>query len=120
MRQIAVVNDYAEFVAALRQRKEELQVSFATLDAVSGLPDGLASKIMAPSMLKGLGMRSLGPMLQTLALAVVIVEDSEELERLRHRLQPMTEADQKRVASNERTRQRKDAAQPTDGEMPSP
>jgi hypothetical protein len=62
MRQIGLpIHDYDGLHEALRLRKQEMQVSFATIDLVSGLPGGLASKLLSPSKLRGLGLRSARP-----------------------------------------------------------
>lgn len=83
MRQIAIVKDYDELMAALRGRVDELKITRLQLDeALSTLPDGYASKLLAPVPIRALGRVSLGPMLQTLGLAIVIVEDLSSVRRI--------------------------------------
>jgi hypothetical protein len=83
---IALVRNYDGLVEALRKRADELQVSRLQIDAMSGLPDGYAAKILAPVQVRALGRISLGPMLQAMGLALLVVEDVETLDRLNRRL----------------------------------
>lgn len=80
-RRLATVRDYDQLHRAVRERVDELGVSRETIDRVSGLPDGYASKLLAPVPIKGLGRQSLGPMLQALGL-VLVVEVIEEQPRI--------------------------------------
>lgn len=81
-----VVTDYDALHEVLRDRVRELQTTHEQIDAVSGLQSGYASKILAPVPIKGLGKTSLGPMLQTLGLALVVVRDDEQFARIKERL----------------------------------
>jgi hypothetical protein len=60
-RALAEVHDYAGLHASLRARSDELAVSRAELDSLSGLQGGYCSKLLAPVPIKRLGMESLGP-----------------------------------------------------------
>jgi hypothetical protein len=81
---LAVARDYDELLAALRTRVEELRISRAGLDeAMKTLPDGYAGKILAPFPVRSLGRVSLGPIIQALGLAIVLVEDEKALEKMR-------------------------------------
>ena len=69
---------YEQFHASLRRRAEELNVSRATLDARTGLADGLSGKALAPKPLKSvIGKLSLEPFLRVLGLRLIIVADPD-------------------------------------------
>lgn len=85
-RQIAIVTDYDSLVAAFRARANELNVSRATLDDVSGLASGYASKLLATPPIKTVGAVSLGPILGALGMSIVLVEDPEQLRRIASRM----------------------------------
>jgi hypothetical protein len=82
------IRSYADLVRALRERKEQLDVSFATIEDVSGLQSGHCSKLMSPRPSKLFGKLSLGLILQTLGMRLVLVEDKEAMARIRSRLTP--------------------------------
>jgi hypothetical protein len=86
LRPIALVREYGELIQGLRDRAEELNVSRETLDAVSGLQSGYTAKLLVG--LKGLGRVSLGPLLGSMGLVIVLAEDQDALARVRHRLVP--------------------------------
>ena len=88
MRRIAVVSNYAELVSALRERAEALNISNMTIDLTSGLQSGYTSKVLSLRPKRTLGRLSLGLMLSTLGLRLIVVEDKEQLARVRGRLEP--------------------------------
>jgi hypothetical protein len=74
-----------EFVELLRDRKTELGLTMQTLDHITGLADGLCSKLLAPHPHKGMGALSLKSLLDGMALgiyAVVVVEDPAQAARM--------------------------------------
>lgn len=82
-RPLAICRAYDELIDALRARAEELRVSRESLDEImKTLPDGYASKLLAPVLVKFLGRISLGPMIQALGLAIVLVEDEAAIARI--------------------------------------
>jgi len=62
-------------------------VSNLTIDEVSGLQSGYTGKLLAISPSRNLGRLSLGCLLSTLGLRLVVVEDPEALARVRPRLE---------------------------------
>jgi hypothetical protein len=82
----AVIRNYADLIAALRARKEALDISLATIEAVGGLTLGHAGKLLSPKPSKGLGEISLALVLQTLGVKLVLVEDPQAAAKLRPRL----------------------------------
>jgi hypothetical protein len=80
-----IVSDYTELVAALRQRVIDLDVTFESVDHVSGVCKGYSNKTIGGSPIKGLGLLSLGPILGALGLKIALVED-DGFEKIRPRL----------------------------------
>jgi hypothetical protein len=85
-RRLATVNDYDGLLQALRQRSDELKISRATLDEISGLNSGYCGKLLSSQPVRGLGRTSLGPLLGAMGCALILVEDLAQVERIRKRL----------------------------------
>jgi hypothetical protein len=86
-----------DIVAALRARRDELNISHETIDAIALWADGYCSKLLAPEPMKGLGQLSLPSLLEALGCALVLVEDTAAVERMRklwvpRKKQPTTKA----------------------------
>jgi hypothetical protein len=88
MRIIGEVTSYAGLVAALRLRLDELGTTRETVDEVAGLPARYAGKLLSPNPVKSLGRSSLGLLLGTLGVKLIVAVDEVALERIRHRLTP--------------------------------
>jgi hypothetical protein len=78
-----LIRDIPDLVAALRARRDELAISHETLDYIAGLQSGYVSKLLAPDPMKGLGPMSLPALLGALGVALVLVDDPEQIERVR-------------------------------------
>jgi hypothetical protein len=85
---IGCANEYLDLIGLLRARKRELDISFETLDSVSGLPAGYSAKLLSKNPSRSIGLRSCGPLLQTLGVRVAVVVDPEALARVAKRLVP--------------------------------
>jgi len=83
---LAIVHDMDELVAALRARRDELQVTFLTLDKVSGVQTGYSAKLLGPGRVKKLGAMSLGCLLGALGLRLIVEVDPEQFARVQSRL----------------------------------
>jgi hypothetical protein len=83
-----LITDMAGLVEALRRRKEELNLSNATIDAIAGMQDGYASKLLAPKPVRHIGYRSLGDLMGALGVGLVLVEDSAGRARLESLWEP--------------------------------
>ena len=83
---IGRATDYDSLVALLRQRFDSLQTTFEALDHASGLHSNYSNKLLGSVPVKSLGRVSLGPILQSLGLAILVVEDPAALARVRNRL----------------------------------
>jgi hypothetical protein len=79
-----VASDYQGLVDAVRFRIHELQTTHESIDDVSGLHSGYTSKVAAN--IKSMGKVSMGPILQTLGLSLIIVRDDEQFARIKDRL----------------------------------
>src|SRR5258708_39449173 len=74
-----------ELIAALRARRDELQITHETIDSIAGWPAGYAGKLLAPEPIKNLGWMSLGLALDTLGIALMVVPDEEQIKRVEKR-----------------------------------
>jgi hypothetical protein len=85
-RHLGTARSYDDLHRILRDRAEELDVSRQEIDSASGLQDGYTSKILSPRPTKKLGAISMGLMLETLGLALIVVEDPVAIERTTRKL----------------------------------
>src|ERR1700751_3189629 len=83
---IAEITSYADLLVVLRRRMAQLDATFESLDDVSGLCPGYSAKCLSQNPIKSLGRISFGAILGALGLKIAIIEDTEQLERVRHRL----------------------------------
>jgi hypothetical protein len=72
-----------------------LQISRNELDRISGLADGHVAKIVSPQPAKKFGIISLGAILQSLGLILVIVEDPVARDRTLARRTPFDSANRR-------------------------
>jgi hypothetical protein len=93
-----IVNDYQGLIEVCRQRAEELAISRSGIDVISGVPSGFAGKALGVRQKKHLGPVTLGPMLQTLGLRLLIIEDEAATARTLARRTPV-EARQQRFGN---------------------
>jgi hypothetical protein len=108
-RQLGVVRSYDELIEAIRNRILDLNTTGESVDYVAGLPLRYCAKLLAPQRIRTIGSKSLAPLLGALGLALVVIEDEEQLARIRHRLEP-----RKKKAVEMRSAMRPDA-KPTNG-----
>lgn len=110
-------NDYSGLGEAVRDRTEQMELSRLELDHIAGLTAGHTDKIISPRAKKRFGITSLGAILQTLGLILLVVEDpvarDKTLARRFQRQQPLhgqykpsriEAADRKSGAGQNRTR----------------
>lgn len=81
----APIRSMPELIAALRARRDELQITHETIDSIAGWPAGYAGKLLAPEPIKNLGWMSLGLALDTLGIALMVVPDEEQIKRVEKR-----------------------------------
>ena len=70
---LATISTYAELMAAFRARADEIEFPRLGLDAIAGLSDGHASKLLCGT--KSFGKVSLFAMLDALGLDLMLVEN---------------------------------------------
>jgi hypothetical protein len=88
IRPLAIVHSLDEIAAALRDRIKVLNVSYATVDLLTGLPEGYAGKLLGGAAVRKLGHVSLPLMLKGTGLALAVVEDPEAYAQLKNRYVP--------------------------------
>ena len=79
MTPLAEIIDYDGLVVALRARADQLEVSRETISDLAGLPDRYASKLLSLRHVRRIGLESLGPLLDTLGVRLVLIEDGDAL-----------------------------------------
>jgi len=84
--QLGEVHSYDELLAVLGARIVDLNASYETIDHVAGLPSRYTSRIFGPARGKRLGPVSLAAILGALGVKLIVVEDPEQLARIRRRL----------------------------------
>lgn len=72
--------NYDELRAVLRAVAETRKISRQELDAITGLPKGFASKVLAEVPIKRLGPDTIGPMLWGLGVKLAVVDDPKARE----------------------------------------
>jgi hypothetical protein len=82
------VADYSSLIRAVRERVAELGITHETLDAISGLQSGYASKLLADPPIRRIGPLTLFIVLQSLGMSLSLVEDREWMGRAEMRLVP--------------------------------
>jgi hypothetical protein len=78
----------AELVAVLCERRDELDLTNAVLEAVSGISDGYAAKVLTLTPIRRLGPMSLEAILGALGLgicAITIGDDPQAIAQVAHR-----------------------------------
>jgi hypothetical protein len=78
---VRYVSDYPDLVEAVRDRFDDMRMTRMEIDRIAGLSDGYAGKVLTRSMMKTLGLRTLGPVLQTAGLIMVLLEDPAQRDR---------------------------------------
>jgi hypothetical protein len=88
-RVVASIADYSDFLDALRLRAKErkLAVSSEAVAEVAGLPGKYIAKLLQPNPIRRVGAISMGPVLAVLGVRLLMVEDTEALERYGSRLE---------------------------------
>jgi hypothetical protein len=108
------INDYDALVQVLRDRSEQMEIARLELDRLTGLADGYAGKVLGPTKIKSIGT-SLGPLLQTLGLILIAVEDPAARDRTLARRTPF-DASNRRMGNHCNSTK----AETAEGEAPTP
>jgi hypothetical protein len=78
--------DEDEFLAALRARVTELDISQATLDAIAGLPVGFSGKLLCNPPMRHLSSLTLWLVLGAVGFKLALISDAEGLAKVQNRL----------------------------------
>ncbi len=70
-----LIRSIDDLVAAIRARRDELNIPHELIDHLAGFQSGYTSKLLAPDPMKGLGPMSLPALLGALGAALVLVEE---------------------------------------------
>jgi hypothetical protein len=62
-----------------------LQLTHERIDDIAGWPSGYAGKLLAPDPIKNLGWMSFGLALDSMGIALVVVENPEQIKRVERR-----------------------------------
>jgi hypothetical protein len=84
----AMIHGMPDLLAALRTRRDELQLTHERIDDIAGWPSGYAGKLFCEPAIKNLGWLSFGLGLGALGVALVLVEDPEQIKRVQNRWIP--------------------------------
>lgn len=80
-RQLGTAGDYDALHRIFRARAQELRFSRLSLDFLGDMPDGHASKILALSKMRRVGLSNLGKLCRALGIKLIVIEDPEQLAR---------------------------------------
>jgi hypothetical protein len=83
-----MISDYNEFVAAVRDRVDEMGLTRHELDHQAGLQEGYSGKLLGPTQIRGFGKMTLGPTLGAIGCKLLLVEDPEQTAKMRARITP--------------------------------
>ena len=82
---MSAVRDYDDLIAAFKARADEIGVSTSWLDYATGLPSGYVGKLFGPSRVKMIGLDSLWPIAEVLAVEITITPSLELAQKMASR-----------------------------------
>jgi hypothetical protein len=82
------IRSMTDFLTALRATRDERQLTHETIDEITGLPSGYCGKLLAPEPIKNLGWLSFGLVLNAFGKMLLLVDDPEQIRRIKHRWTP--------------------------------
>jgi hypothetical protein len=82
-RVVATAGNYLQLIAGFRARLAELEISYATLDALAGWTETYATKLLAEEPERHMGAMAFDAMLGATGLKIALIEDPERLEKVR-------------------------------------
>jgi len=85
---VPMIHSMEELLAALRARRDQLQLTHERVDDIAGLSSGYFGKLMTQPPIKNLGWLSFGLCLDALGVALVMVENPEQIKRVESRWIP--------------------------------
>src|SRR6266404_1696291 len=75
---VPMIRSMEELLAALRARRDQLQLTHERIDDIAGWAQGYCGKLMANPPVKNLGFMSLGTALGALGVGLVMIENVEQ------------------------------------------
>jgi hypothetical protein len=81
----AMIHSMPDLLAALRARRDELELTHKRIDDIAGWPAGYCGKLMAENPIKNLGWLSFGLALDSMGVALILVEDPEQVRLVKGR-----------------------------------
>lgn len=88
---IGAFNDFPGFQLLLRERREEIQMSLATLDAMMKTAEGHAGKMLADPPTKNMGITSFGKLMKNLRVKALLVVDETQVANEANQFDPRNE-----------------------------
>jgi hypothetical protein len=85
---IALIQSYDQLIQIVRARVDELGTTIDAVGERAGLADRYLPKVLGPARRKGFGPMSLMTVLQAVGLSLVVVQNPDDLERIKARLPP--------------------------------
>ena len=82
------IRSMQEMVAAFRACRDEREITHETVDDIAGWQSGYSSKLLAPTPIKNLGWMSLGAALGAFGKVLLLVDDPEQIKRVKDRWTP--------------------------------
>jgi hypothetical protein len=79
------IRSMRELVEGLRRACQEREISYTTLESIAGVTDGYVGKLMAHQPMKNLGYQSTGDLLGALGKMLVMIDDPEQIARVKAR-----------------------------------
>lgn len=76
---VPLIRSMPDLLAALRARRDELQLTHERLDDIAGWPSGYCGKLLAENPIKNLGWVSFGLALDSMGVALVLVENPAQV-----------------------------------------
>jgi len=81
-RTIGTAQCYGDVVDVMRDRKAELGLTDAVLDAVSGVQSGYTGKLLGPAQIKTMGMATFFYLVEALGMRLVFQEDMDIMQKM--------------------------------------
>jgi|SRR6516165_8438295 hypothetical protein len=85
---LAVVHEYSDLTNALADRIYALNTTQEATAELAGLPSRYLGKVLSARPVRSLGRLSLGPLLASLGVKILLAEDAEAFKRIENRIIP--------------------------------
>jgi hypothetical protein len=89
---LATLNGTDDLQVALRARADSMNISRLDIDRLAGFTGGYASKVLAPTPIKGLGIDSMFALVAALGCDLVLIENAQTTAHIKGRTVPRRES----------------------------